>query len=310
MRRSPASGSSSRKLALDQRDHQRLGQGHIAGGSPGQHHNMGPAAVGISKEHGLGISESELKVFQPFFLQVDLPFSGIRGEVLPAKIRPIQLPGMHRSRSRWNSRRRTSTSYWTALAEQLPWAKRHRRRGVPGQLTKIGKIELEVSARSAEAADAVIKEMIVEPEGVPEELVENLVLTPGNSHTFDGAVPFNAVDDSARTLVSVTGSYVAQTIDGLEGLLKMPFGCGEQNMILSPPTFSSPTTCATLARSSRKSWPRPRILCLPLPAGANLPQARRKFLRIRRQRSRRQPVAHRLRPQDFLPGQRAGPHRP
>ena len=192
-------------------------------------------AVGLSKEHGLGISESELRVFQPFFLQVDLPFSGIRGEVLPAK---IALYNYLDSPQRIQVELAPSDKY-----ELLDSARRTVTVGpndIGGaefriRLTKIGKIELEVSARSAEAADAVIKEMIVEPEGVPEELVENLVLTPGNSHTFDGAVPFNAVDDSARTLVSVTGSYVAQTIDGLEGLLKMPFGCGEQNMILFAP---------------------------------------------------------------------------
>ena len=36
-------------------------------------------AVGMSREHGLGISEAELTVFQEFFLQVDLPFSAVRG---------------------------------------------------------------------------------------------------------------------------------------------------------------------------------------------------------------------------------------
>ena len=43
-------------------------------------------AVALSKEHGLGIAESELRVFQPFFLQVDLPYSAIRGEELPVKV--------------------------------------------------------------------------------------------------------------------------------------------------------------------------------------------------------------------------------
>ena len=192
-------------------------------------------AVGISKEHGLGISESELRVFQPFFLQVDLPFSGIRGEVLPAKIAlynyldapqqiQVELAQSDKYELLDNARRTV-----TVGPNDIGGAEFRIR------LTDVGKIELEVSARSSQAADAVIKEMLVEPEGVPEELVENLVLTPGNSHTFDGAVPFNAVDDSARTSVSVTGSYVAQTIDGLEGLLKMPFGCGEQNMILFAP---------------------------------------------------------------------------
>ncbi len=192
-------------------------------------------AVALSREHGLGISESELKVFQPFFLQVDLPFSGIRGEVLPAKValynyldaaQQIQVELAPSGKYELlDSPRRTVT-----VGPNDIGSAEFRIR-----LTDVGKIDLEVSARSSEAADAMIKEMLVEPGGVPEELVENLVLTPGNSHTFDGAVPFNAVDDSARTLVSVTGSYMAQTIDGLEGLLKMPFGCGEQNMVLFAP---------------------------------------------------------------------------
>ena len=43
-------------------------------------------AVGISKEHGLGVGESALRVFQPFFLTVDLPYSAQRGEELPVKV--------------------------------------------------------------------------------------------------------------------------------------------------------------------------------------------------------------------------------
>ena len=192
-------------------------------------------AVGMSKEHGLGISESELRVFQPFFLQVDLPFSGIRGEVLPAKVALYNYLD-------------TSQTIQVDLSpsegyELLDDARRTVTLGANDiggtefriRLTDVGKIGLEVSARSPDAADAVIKEMLVEPEGVPEELVENVILTPDNSHTLDGTVPSNAVEDSARTLVSVTGSFLAQTIDGLEGLLQMPFGCGEQNMILFAP---------------------------------------------------------------------------
>ena len=43
-------------------------------------------AVGMSREHGLGISEAELTVFQEFFLQVDLPFSAVRGEEFPVRV--------------------------------------------------------------------------------------------------------------------------------------------------------------------------------------------------------------------------------
>ena len=43
------------------------------------------------------------------------------------------------------------------------------------------------------------------------------------------------VPDSERAYVAVTGSLLAQTIEGLDQLLQMPFGCGEQNMILFAP---------------------------------------------------------------------------
>ena len=43
-------------------------------------------AVAVSPDKGLGISESSLRVFQPFFLQADLPYSSIRGEEFPVKI--------------------------------------------------------------------------------------------------------------------------------------------------------------------------------------------------------------------------------
>ncbi len=192
-------------------------------------------AVGMSKEHGLGISESELEVFQPFFLQVDLPFSGIRGEALPAKVSLYnyldtpQTIQVDLSPSEGYELLDAPRRAVTLDANEVGVAEFRIR------LTDVGKIALEVSARSPDAADAVIKEMLVEPEGVPEELVENVILTPGSRHTLDGIIPSNAVEDSARTLVSVTGSYLAQTIDGLEGLLQMPFGCGEQNMVLFAP---------------------------------------------------------------------------
>ena len=40
---------------------------------------------------------------------------------------------------------------------------------------------------------------------------------------------------TGRAYVALTGSFLIQTIEGLEQLLRMPFGCGEQNMILFAP---------------------------------------------------------------------------
>ncbi|HEX2173756.1 MAG TPA: alpha-2-macroglobulin, partial [Dehalococcoidia bacterium] len=92
-----------------------------------------------------------------------------------------------------------------------------------------------MTAPGRSAADAIAKDLIVEPEGVGRELVDNLVLTPGAGQVLDLAVPAGAVAGSARTYLALTGNVLSQTFEGLEGPLKMPFGCGEQNMILFTP---------------------------------------------------------------------------
>ena len=53
----------------------------------------------------------------------------------------------------------------------------------------IGTQLVEISARSSDAADAVIKSMIVEPEGVSRETVENVVFPAGETRTLSLLLP-------------------------------------------------------------------------------------------------------------------------
>ena len=192
-------------------------------------------AVAVSKEHGLGIAETELRVFQPFFLQVDLPFSAIRGEELPLKVAlynyldsPQEVYVELESSEGFDLLDEAAKTV-TLGPNDVGGVEFHIRP------TGLGSLPLKVSARSKEAADAVIKELLVEPEGISREFVDNMVLSAGDIHTVEAGVPLDAIQGSARTHVSITGSYLTQTIEGLEGLLQMPFGCGEQNMILFAP---------------------------------------------------------------------------
>ena len=65
--------------------------------------------------------------------------------------------------------------------------------------------------------------------------MDNVILADGNRQEFDTTAPPGAIPGSDRTYVALTGSYLSQTIDGLENLLQMPYGCGEQNMVLFAP---------------------------------------------------------------------------
>ena len=191
--------------------------------------------VALSQEHGLGIAEAELRVFQPFFLQVDLPYAAVRGEEFPVKVAlynyldtPQEFFVELEEREDFELVDVASKSVTVAPSDIGGLEFKIR-------LTDLGQVPIKVTARSAEAADAVVKDLLVEPEGVSHETVENMILSPGETRTVNNIAPVGSIPGSARTRVTLTGSYVSQTLEGLEGLLRMPFGCGEQNMILFAP---------------------------------------------------------------------------
>ena len=194
-------------------------------------------AVGLSPEHGFGVANAELVVFQPFFLQVDLPYSAVRGEEFPVKVALYNYLD-------------TEQDFVVELEESEDFALLDDSvtsvTVAPGEvggvefsirLTTLGRLPLKVTARSRESADAVIETLLVEPEGVARESVANAILSAGDRLDFPVAAPPGAIAGSSRAYVAVTGSYLAQTLDGLENLLHMPYGCGEQNMILFAPNI-------------------------------------------------------------------------
>ncbi len=191
--------------------------------------------VGMSKEHGLGMGESTLRVFQPFFLTVDLPVSAIRGEELPVKIALFNY-------------RETAQEFFVEI-EQAEWfdlldeplktitVGANDIGGVEFMIrpTGLGNNPIQITARSTETADAVLRNLRVEPEGIPIEVVGNHLLSGIFRHEFLPYLPSDAIAGSGRSYVALTGSLMTQSIEGLDQLLQMPFGCGEQNMILFAP---------------------------------------------------------------------------
>ena len=127
-------------------------------------------AVGMSREHGLGISEAELTVFQEFFLQVDLPFSAIRGEELPVRVALYNY--LDTPQEIFVDLEQTDDF---ELLDEAQKAVTVPGNDIGGATFTIrpktpGMAPLKVTARSAAAADAVIKELLIRPEGVAREI--------------------------------------------------------------------------------------------------------------------------------------------
>ncbi|HEX2988276.1 MAG TPA: alpha-2-macroglobulin family protein, partial [Chloroflexota bacterium] len=172
-------------------------------------------AVALSKQTGLGIAEAQLRVMQPFFVSVDLPYSAIRGEQFPVR---VALYNYQNGEEQFQVELQRDA--WFELIDQPVQTVVVGPNDVgsasftirPGGL---GTNKVKVTARSRSSADAIVKEMIVEPEGVAREQVENLVLSGGSKGQLGVSVPDGVIDGSARAFLSITGSYLTQTIEGL-----------------------------------------------------------------------------------------------
>jgi CD109 antigen len=192
-------------------------------------------AVAVSKKNGLGVAENQFRVFQPFFLSVDLPYSAIRGEEFPVKIAIYNYQDQPQS-----VQVEIQKEDWFDLLDETQKSTYIADNDIGGaefiiKPTKLGPNNLKITARSGSSADAVIKTILIEAEGVPQENVSNIALSDGKTQDISTLIPDIAIEGSGRMYFAVTSSYLAQTIDGLDGLLQMPFGCGEQNMILFAP---------------------------------------------------------------------------
>ncbi|XP_017586564.1 PREDICTED: CD109 antigen isoform X1 [Corvus brachyrhynchos] len=102
---------------------------------------------------------------------------------------------------------------------------------------QLGEIPIKVTAISSVASDAVIQKILVKAEGLEQTYSQTVLLDlTGNkrqavSKTLEFTFPSDVVSDSERVQVTAVGDLLGPSIHGLSSLIKMPHGCGEQNMI-------------------------------------------------------------------------------
>lgn len=180
---------------------------------------------------GLSISHADLTVFQDFFGEPDLPYAVTRGDRFPVRVQVFNYVSSPQSvvvslkPDTWFELLEPATQTVSVPANSAALASFLIR---PGQL---GKNNIEVTLSSGARSDAFLRELRVEPEGVPRETVVNRMLNAGDTLSLDTLFPDNTVSGSEVPLLNITPGLLAQVISGLEDLLDMPYGCGEQNMM-------------------------------------------------------------------------------
>ncbi|XP_067293425.1 alpha-2-macroglobulin-like protein 1 [Pseudorasbora parva] len=200
---------------------------------------------------GFGLAPPALlTVFQPFFLELSLPYSIIRGEsfelkatvfnylsncimvqVTPAQSSAFTLKPRNDPYSSCLCANERRTFKWIFTASVLGTVNVTVNASAEPSQTRCGTEAVTVPTRGR--IDVVTQHLLVLAEGVERTSTQSLLLCPkGNILSEDVTLtfPLNVIQGSSRCSVSVLGDMIGLALKNADRLLQMPSGCGEQNM--------------------------------------------------------------------------------
>ncbi|MBC7816464.1 MAG: DUF1559 domain-containing protein, partial [Planctomycetaceae bacterium] len=193
------------------------------------------SASAVTSEGKLAALLADVRVFQPFFVDLNLPIALTRGDEIsvPAVVYSYldqpQTVKLTLDRADWFEPL-GETELSLELAPREVRSVRFRLRA-----KQVGSHKLLVTARAADIADAIQRDITVEPEGERIEAVFNGTLDQPASVVVD--VPSAAIDGSAKTILKLYPSSFSQVVEGLDAIFQMPHGCFEQTSSTTYPNI-------------------------------------------------------------------------
>ncbi|XP_027760755.1 ovostatin-like [Empidonax traillii] len=215
------------------------------------------SAFCVEESVGFGMSvPATLTALQPFFVDLTLPYSIIRGEdfLLRANVfnyldQCIKINILLSDSLDYQAKLISTEDDGCVCAKQR---KTHVWNIFPKE---IGNIVFSITAEtkddetcgdqvprniSIHYRDTQIRTLLVEPEGIRREKTQNSLICTEDDvviQDIDLDLPTNVLEGSARASFSVVGDIMGTATQNVHQLLQMPFGCGEQNMVLFAPNI-------------------------------------------------------------------------
>uniref|UniRef100_A0A8C9XN29 Alpha-2-macroglobulin-like n=1 Tax=Sander lucioperca TaxID=283035 RepID=A0A8C9XN29_SANLU len=206
---------------------------------------------------GFGLApRKNITVFQPFFLELSLPYSIIRGEHFELKATTFNyltscimvtvtptpsldytltpLSGDQYTSCLCGSERKTLS--WTMAPSVLGVVNVSvTAEAVTSQISCDNEI---VSVPERGRIDVVTRPLIVKAEGTEMTKTYNWLLCPKGQYGLHQKVKVRLVTCSVSVIPCFwAGDILGRALKNLDGLLQMPYGCGEQNMALLAPNI-------------------------------------------------------------------------
>lgn len=178
--------------------------------------------------HGrMGSTEMGLRVFQDFFVDLDLPVALTYGDQVTVPV------VCHNYLAREQVIRLSLTDEGgfevpaVSRNQQVKLAANEVKSvSFPLRAIRAGQQRLRITAHGTQAADAVEREVRVLPAGTSTELLKNLVLK--QVETLDFKLPAEVIPGSAGLFVKFYPSRFSEIVEGLDSIFQAPYGCFEQ----------------------------------------------------------------------------------
>ncbi|KAJ8921010.1 hypothetical protein NQ315_015806 [Exocentrus adspersus] len=201
--------------------------------------------------HGLGLvtSPKNLKVSKSFVVTLDLPYSVQVGEILAVPVVVSNYKNedinvevtLHNPEHKFEFAEVSNDVGSVKKIELYRRKKIHVKKNSGASVSfmilavKKGSVEVKVTASSPRNQDVAIKQLLVVPGGETEYYTKSVLLDLREArnvkHSINFTIPKNVVADSEKIEVSTTGSFLAPAMIHLENLIRLPTGCGEQNLV-------------------------------------------------------------------------------
>uniref|UniRef100_A0A1I8P930 TEP1-F n=1 Tax=Stomoxys calcitrans TaxID=35570 RepID=A0A1I8P930_STOCA len=214
-------------------------------------------AFSVNEKSGFGIVDgpTDITTIQPFFISLNLPYSIKRGEIvaIPVLVHNYQNQTLDTELKLFNEAQQFYFMESNILDVERGSNDRERikRLAVPPQNIvsssflinpkEVGEITLRLTATNAISSDAIIHKLRVEPEGVANHRNKALYISVQPPETFKVTLPLNipqdVVPNSEFISLSLGGDNMVPTLKNLNKLVRLPTGCGEQNMVNLAPNI-------------------------------------------------------------------------
>ncbi|XP_054446808.1 alpha-2-macroglobulin-like protein 1 [Pteronotus mesoamericanus] len=210
-----------------------------------------------SESSGFGLSPTvEIIAFKPFFVDLTLPYSVVRGESfrLTATIFNYLKECIRVQTNLAKSEEYQVESWTSSQASSCLCADEVKTYHWNITAIELGHINFTISTKVLNSnelcrgqkgfvpekgwSDTLIKPVLVKPEGVLVEKTRSSLLCPKGkvaTESISLELPADVVPDSAKAYVTVLGDIMGTALQNLDNLVQMPSGCGEQNMVLFAP---------------------------------------------------------------------------